>query len=225
MTWISTRISSVLHCSGTPSESWWDVMRTAYRDYRDWRRYWKWAFSVSDTIILSYTFIYVHIRAYTCTYMLFTLSRFLPTSPTHTCIYMHILAYTCIYWHILAYTGRRGGGDSEKGMHWHPLPVAFESESVAVFARLSESGWQLPPAGAGSPTRSRPTWSGMGQPVPRTRLEREQSSHLNLKESSCRLSSCQWVWPRRHPSLRGLSLRRFKFDSGAVRPGSDSGLQ
>ena len=23
---------------------------------------------------------------------------------------MHILAYTCIYWHILAYTGRRGGG-------------------------------------------------------------------------------------------------------------------
>ena len=109
MTWISTWISGVLHCSGTPSESWWDVMRTAY-----WRRYWKWAFSVSasDTIILSYTFIYVHIRAYTCTYMLFTLSRFLPTSPTHTCIYMPhmILAYTCIYWHILAYTGRRGWG-------------------------------------------------------------------------------------------------------------------
>lgn len=221
MTWISTRISGVLHCSGTPS--WWDVMRTAY-----WRRYWKWAFSVSDTIILSYTFIYVHIRAYTCTYMLFTLSRFLPTSPTHTCIYMHILAYTCIYWHILAYTGRRGGG-TQKGActdthcQWHssPSPSLYYPE----YSRLSESGWQLPPAGAGSPTRSRPTWSGMGQPVPRTRLEREQSSHLNLKESSCRLSSCQWVWPRRHPSLRGLSLRRFKFDSGAVRPGSDSGLQ
>ena len=47
--------------------------------------------------------------------MLFTLSRFLPTSPTHTCIYMHILAYTCIYWHILAYTGRRGGGRLREG--------------------------------------------------------------------------------------------------------------
>ena len=180
MTWISTRISGVLHCSGTPSESWWDVMRTAYRD---WRRYWKWAFSVSDTIILSYTFIYVHIRAYTCTYMLFTLSRFLPTSPTHTCIYMHILAYTCIYWHIRAYTGRRGGGDSEKGMHWHPLPVAFESESVTVYARL--------PSQAGScRLRVRASRLGVG------RLEAAWAS-LCLGRGSSASSRVTWTWKSR----------------------------
>jgi hypothetical protein len=45
-------------------------------------------------------FIYLHIRAYTCIYVLFILSRFLPKSLT----YMHILTYTCIYLHIHADT-------------------------------------------------------------------------------------------------------------------------
>ena len=72
--------------------------------------------------------------------MLFTLSRFLPTSPTHTCIYMHILAYTCIYWHILAYTGRRGGTQrwacTDTHCQWHSSPSPSLSPGVCQTLRV-----------------------------------------------------------------------------------------
>ena len=66
-------------------------------------------------ILYHHTFIYIHMRAYTCT----CFSHLVVFCPLHlhirayTCIYLHILAYTGIYWHIRA----GGGGDSEKGMH------------------------------------------------------------------------------------------------------------
>ena len=185
MTWISTRISGVLHCSGTPS--WWDVMHTAY-----WRRNWKRAFSVSYTIILSshihsYTCIYVHIRAHTCFSHLVVFCPLHQHIRAYTCIYLHILAYTGIYWHIRA----GGGGDSEGGMHWHPLPVAFESESVTVLSwvfqtlrvRLAvaacgcgladsesadlklEAAWASLCLGRGSSTSSRVTWTWKSRAV------------------------------------------------------------
>ena len=125
--------------------------------------------------IHSYTCIYVHIRAYTC------FSHLVVFCPLH----LHILAYTCIYLHIRAYTGIYGqaGGDSEVGMHWHPLPVAFESESVTVLSWVCQTlRVRLPVAACG-----------------------------------CGLADSESADLKRHG--------RFKFDSGAVRPGSDSGLQ
>ena len=88
---------------------------------------------------------------------------------TYTCIYLHLHAYTYIHMHILA-----GGGMSVLlwlGLRLPSLPVPVSSSCQLL---------QL----AGSPTRSRPTWRGMEQPEPRTRLEREQSSQLERVKPS-----------------------------------------
>ncbi len=157
----------------------------------------KWAFSVSYTILRSYTFIYLHIRAYTCnicTYLLFTLRHLCPLNlhtdiylltgiPWHayTCIYVQIHTYTSIYWRRRRRRGRGHALTPTARCIRVLTSMPVTSTAAAGEPARASLGCGLGRLGVG---RLEAAWTSLG-------LGRGSSgsSRANLKEST------RWSWP------------------------------